>query len=81
MSLIAIINLVGLMTMTIAMQNERSGFITLVGYVGLVYAFMGDLFIFIEELAWLELGGVLMIIGMNVALVCTKMSDAQPTKA
>ena len=34
--------------MTIAMQNERSGFITLLGYIGLVYAFLGDIFIFNE---------------------------------
>ena len=31
---------------TIAFQNERSGLITLIGYVGLVYAFLADAFVF-----------------------------------
>lgn len=44
--LISIINMIGLSSATIAMQNERSGFITLVGYIGFVYAFFGDLLIF-----------------------------------
>ena len=77
MAVLATINIFGLVTVTVAMQNERSGFITLVGYVGLVYAFMGDWLIFGEQLLWLlwlEIGGIALIIGMNVAIVCTKNS-------
>ena len=37
-------NMVGLACKTIAYQNERPGFITLVGYIGLVYAFLCDTF-------------------------------------
>ena len=39
-------NTFGLVFNTIALQNEKSGFITSIGYVSLVYAFMGDLIVF-----------------------------------
>ena len=53
MVMIGTINLIGLATITISMQNERSGFITLIGYVGLVYSFVGDWLVFKEQLYWL----------------------------
>ena len=43
---VALINYLGLCFLTIASQNERSGFVSLLGYIGLVYAFIGDLLIF-----------------------------------
>ena len=36
--------------LAIAMQNERPGFISLLGYIGLVYAFIGDMFVFKETI-------------------------------
>lgn len=39
-------NCVGIVSHTIATQNEKSGFITSIAYVSLIYAFCGDLFIF-----------------------------------
>ena len=70
---IAFINYMGLNAVTIAMQNEKSGLITLLGYIGLVYCFLGDLFIFDEVPNWLEASGVLLILSMNVSLICQKM--------
>ena len=61
---LSIVNFVGLNCQTIALQNERSGFITLLGYIGLVYAFLGDLIIFDETLAWLELLGILLLLSL-----------------
>jgi drug/metabolite transporter (DMT)-like permease len=46
LSLSSIFNAFALMSNTIALQNEKSGFITSVGYMALVYAFCGDLIIF-----------------------------------
>ena len=46
MAVTSVFNAVGLTCQTIAMQNERAGFVTLIGYVGLVYAFLGDVLIF-----------------------------------
>ena len=69
---VAAVNFIGLVANTIATQNERSGFITLIGYIGLVYAFMGDLLIFEEKLAWLEVLGISIVLCMNILLVCSK---------
>ena len=53
MVMIGAMNLIGLTAITISMQNERAGFVTLIGYVGLVYSFFGDWIIFREQLYWL----------------------------
>ena len=79
--MIGVMNLVGLTAITISMQNERSGFVTLIGYVGLVWSFIGDWLIFREQLYWLQISGILVIIGMNVALVFSKMKTAQKAAA
>lgn len=79
MFLVSVINYIGLNCNTIALQNERSGFITLLGYIGLVYAFLGDWLIFNEVLYLLEICGILVIVVMNIMLICTKWTN--PTAA
>ena len=64
----------GMCFMTIAMQNERSGFITLVGYINLVYGFLGDVFIFEEQLRLIELLGIVIVLLMNIAVIYRKIS-------
>ena len=44
------LNVVGMTCQTIALQNEKSVLITMLGYISLVYAFLGDTFIFHETL-------------------------------
>jgi hypothetical protein len=44
--LVSFINYLQLACSTISQQNERPGFVTLIGYVGIVYAFLGDFIIF-----------------------------------
>lgn len=51
------------------MQNERPGFVTLVSYVGLVYAFMGDVVLFNETYSWVELGCTGLILSLNLSVV------------
>lgn len=46
MTLTSTFNTFGLVFNTIALQNEKSGFITSIGYISIVYSFMGDLIIF-----------------------------------
>ena len=71
-----LIEVIGNCCMTIAWQNERSGFIILVGYIGLVYCFIGDFFVFNEKLHLLELLGVLVILTLNIALVSVKLCSS-----
>lgn len=75
---ISAVNFIALSAGTIAVQNERSGFVTLIGYIGLVYAFLGDMIIFKEQLAWLELLGISIVLCMNIALVCQKWGPSTP---
>ena len=56
----------------IATQNERSGFITLICYIELVYAFLGDLLFFSELPGALEIVGVLLIFIINILVICSK---------
>ena len=63
----------------IAYQNERSGFITLLAYVGLIYAFLGDTFLFGEKFGALEIIGVTIIFLLNLALIFYKMRASTPS--
>ena len=46
LAMISIIHFLCISFNAIAAQNERSGFVTMISYIGIVYAFLGDLFIF-----------------------------------
>ena len=47
---------------TIALQNEKSGFITMIGYISIVYSFLGDVFLFEYSFSAVELGGVALVV-------------------
>ena len=66
------VNFIAMCSITIAFQNERSGFITILGYIGLVYAALVDIFIFHEKLVWFELVGIVIVLCLNVAIICAK---------
>ena len=71
--LASVINFGTISSQTIAMQNERPGFVALLGYIGLVYAFLSDTFIFHERFSPLELAGITIIIVLNLMLIGDKM--------
>ena len=60
--------MVALVCKTISAQNEKSGVVTLFGYAGIVYAFLGDSLLFHESMDWLECVGVAVIISSTVTL-------------
>lgn len=62
-------NMSALFARTIATQNEKSGLITLISYIGFVYAFLGDTFIFNESYTTLQMCSIFVILAFNVALV------------
>ena len=62
-------NMVALGCKTIAYQNERPGLITLIGYIGLVYAFLIDVLLLYETFGAVELVGVLLVITLNILLI------------
>jgi len=52
----------------VACQAEKSGLITMLGYVAMVYACLVDLFVFQELLNWLEWLGLSVIMLTTIAL-------------
>ena len=71
------LNQFALLFKIIAYQNERSGLITLLAYIGLVYAFFGDYLVFNERLSAMEIAGIGMILFINVGLIISKMCQTK----
>lgn len=57
----------------IATQNERSGFITILCYIEVFYAFLGDYFFFDDLPGRLEIVGVIVIFVINITVVCRRL--------
>lgn len=71
--LVAVLNIATLLFKIVAYQSEKSGLITLLAYVGVVYAFLGDTFIFDLDFSNLQLLGILIILAFNIALVAARI--------
>ena len=78
--LCCLVNVVSMTCQTMAMQNEKSGLITLMGYSSLVYAFFGDTFIFKDLLIPQEVIGIAIIMTLNIALIVNKLNNQGTTK-
>jgi drug/metabolite transporter (DMT)-like permease len=63
------LNTGGLVFNTIALQNEKSGYIQLFGYVSVLYAFLGDILIFGYVFSTQELAGAFLILCVILFLV------------
>ena len=55
--------------LTVAWQNERTGFIQMVGYIGLVYAFGVDILVFKQSFSGGEIVGVGIVLSFMVVLM------------
>ena len=77
MLMIAGFNFIGVCCQTVAAQNERSGFVTLLCYIGLVYAVIGDFLIFSEIPNLLEAVGVGVILILNIIVVYSKWESPE----
>jgi drug/metabolite transporter (DMT)-like permease len=54
---------------TVAFQNERTGFISMVGYIGLVYAFGVDIFFYKQTFSTGEIVGVSIVLTFLMILM------------
>ena len=63
-------------SLTVAMQNERPGFVILLGYMGLVYTHVGHTFMRSSTFYGQELLGISIILTMNVTLVFKGLSQS-----
>jgi drug/metabolite transporter (DMT)-like permease len=53
----------------IAAQNEKAAIIQMIGYISLIYAFLGDYFIFKLELSGLQLIGILIVLCFSISMI------------
>ena len=54
-------------------MHEKSGLITLLAFIGIVYGFMGDIFLFNESFQTLELVASAVILVVNIMLIATML--------
>jgi len=73
MFVVSFINVLGLNFQTIAAQNERSGLITLIGYVGIFYAFLGDLLLFKVQFGLQEILAASLILVVNLTVIIRQL--------
>ena len=71
-----ILHSVAVYSLTIAMQNERPALVALLSYMGLVYAFVGNAFIYNQTLFGQELLGISIILTLNITLVFKGLSQS-----
>ena len=61
---------------TIAFQSDSSGFISLVTYINIIYAFVADTVIFKESFSGWELTGALVIFVVTVGTSIYKLRES-----
>lgn len=70
---VCVINAIALTSNTIATQCEKSGFVTMLGYLGVVYGFCGDIFIFNQQFSAQELVGAFIILSVMMFLLLSQL--------
>ena len=53
----------------VAAQNEKTAIIQMIGYISLIYAFLGDFFIFDVEMTILQVLGVIVVLIFSISMI------------
>ena len=61
--------------MNIAFQSDASGFVSVIGYMIVVYGFMSDIFIFKVPLEGRDMAGAVFILAVTVCVTVYKMKN------
>ena len=69
MILASFIQTIAMVANIIAAQNEKAAIIQMIGYVSLIYAFLGDYFIFNMDFSPLQLIGVTIVFIFSVTMI------------
>lgn len=67
------IDFIGLNAQNIAFQNDKSGFISIFGYLAVVYSFIADEFIFRAPVSGFDLFGAVTIFTVTVGVAIYKL--------
>lgn len=65
---------------TIAFQSDSSGFVALISYISIIYAFLADRIIFHESFHWLELVTAIVILAVTSSTSFYKLRQGQVAK-
>jgi drug/metabolite transporter (DMT)-like permease len=66
---------------TLANQSAPTGFVGLISYTALVYAFVADLFVFQETFTLLEVLGVFVVAFFMFLVVCRNIYNKNKSKS
>ena len=69
----ALMDAIACFSMTIAYQKDSSGFISLLGYSTIVYAFLADIFVIPQTIYPLEYAGTIIILVVTVTIATIKL--------
>ena len=64
-----------MMSKIVAFQNERPAFVSIILYLSIVYAFLGDILIFDEKPLLITTVGCIIILALNLNLVLGKLYE------
>jgi drug/metabolite transporter (DMT)-like permease len=78
MVLAASVSTFSLVCNIIAAQNEKAAIIQMIGYISLVYSFLGDIFIFHVTLNPMQVIGVLVVICFSIGMIIYNFTHAGP---
>ena len=65
---------------TLAFQNDTSGFVSLIGYFGVLYASLADYFIFNVQLSAVSIGAAGIILFVTVLVSTLKIREGNRVK-
>lgn len=63
----------GVTTYTIAFQSDKASFVSLLSYISVLYAYLGDMLIFNERFKWIQLLAATMILTTTVLTSVVKL--------
>lgn len=69
----ALMDAIACFSMTVAYQKDSSGFISLLGYSTIVYAFLADIFVIPQTIYPLEYAGTFIILIVTITIAAVKL--------
>jgi len=78
--LACVLDFICMNTQTIAFQKDSSGFVSIIGYIGVLYAFLADTFIFHDSISTVEMASAFVILLVTMSVTVFKLRENQLAK-
>ena len=73
--LCCVFDFIALNCQTVAFQSDSSGFVSLIGYMAVLYAFIVDYLVFHESISLVEICGAILILTVTILVSVKKIRD------